>query len=885
MKPLFSKQLIRAVTIVALLLLQACGGGGDSDSSPPPVTPPPVTPPPAVTQFTLSGTVRPASGAAVDSDVNDIRSPNRSNDSVATAQAIPNPVTLGGYVNQPGAGPVGQTRVVGDVLDIYRVNLLAGQQLNLLIAGDGFRNDLDLGLADRNGQLIDAAASTNRVESLTVKDSGEYLVIVIVSRGASNYVLTIGQSVVPTDVGMRLSDPFMADEAIVLFKDSASGGLRAQIQALDADRSRASESSERNRLLDLAALRQTATYSASTLASHAASCFPAEFQPEDAHLRDKLNTLCLIKALHLDPDVALAAPNYLRAINFVPNDPLYRFQWHYPQLNLPQTWDLTTGVNAIVAVIDTGIVLSHPDLQGQLVEGYDFIRSVSNALDGDGIDRDPSDPGDRSNPDGSSSFHGTHVSGTVAAATNNSIGVAGVAFGAKIMPLRALGKFGGTDYDIEQAARFAARLPNHSGTQPPRRADVINLSVGGPGSSPASQAVYDQVRTAGVVIVAAAGNDASATPTFPASYSGVIGVSAVDINKNLAPYSNFGPTVSVAAPGGSTSRDVNGDGKPDGVLSTVASDSGGALVNDYVIWQGTSMATPHMAGVVALMKAVAPSLTPADVANLLSSGALTEDLGTPGKDDRFGFGLINAYKAVTAAANTGGNPVNPTPILAINPAALNFGVSLSSQTLSVLNGGGGNLTVTAPTQDSGGWLSVTPTEVNANGLGSYTVTVRREGLVDGVYSATIRFGSNVNAVQVQVIMQVANNLSAGAMGQQFVLLIDPDTGETVADVAAVRQADGSYTYALPNVAAGTYEIYSGTDSNNDQFICDIGESCGAYLTTDAPIPVTVSGDQTGLDFVVGFTVNLADFKSANSEQPDQQTGISRNAGKRIGIGQ
>ncbi len=874
MKQLFSRQLILAAAITALLL-QGCGGGSDSsdDGSPP-----------VVTQFTLSGTVRPASGAAVDSDVNDVRSTNRSNNTVASAQAIPNPVTLGGYVNQPGTGPIGQTRIAGDALDIYRVNLLAGQPLNLLIAGDGFVNDLDLGLADRNGQLIDAAASTNRVESLTVKDSGEYLVVVVVARGASNYVLTIGQSVAPTDAGMRLSDPFMADEAIVLLKNSANGGLRTQIQAIDADRSRASENSERNRLLDLAALRQTSTYAASTLARSATSCFPAEFQPDDPDLSDKLETLCLIKALNLDPDVAIAAPNYIRSVNFVPNDPLYRFQWHYPQLNLPQTWDLTTGANTIVAVIDTGVVLSHPDLQGQLVDGYDFIRSVSNALDGDGIDRDPSDPGDRSNPDGSSSFHGTHVSGTAAAATNNSVGVAGVAFGAKIMPLRALGKFGGTDYDIEQAARFAARLSNDSGTLPPRRADVINLSVGGPGSSSASQAVYDQVRAAGVVIVAAAGNDASTTPTFPASYSGVIGVSAVDINKNLAPYSNTGPTVSVAAPGGSTSRDVNGDGKPDGVLSTVATDSGGTLVNDYVIWQGTSMATPHMAGVVALMKAVAPNLTPTDIANLLASGALTEDLGTPGKDDRFGFGLINAYQAVTAAANTGGNPVTPTPILAINPAALNFGVSLSSQTLSVLNGGGGTLTVNAPTQDSGGWLSVTPTEVNANGLGSYTVTVRREGLVDGVYSATIRFGSNANAVQVPVIVQVANNLSAGAIGQQFVLLIDPDTGETVADVAAVRQADGSYTYTLPNITAGTYEIYSGTDSNNDQFICDTGESCGAYLTTDAPISVVVNGNQTGLDFVVGFTVNLADFKSANGEQPGQ-TGISRQSGKRIGIGQ
>ncbi|CDH44824.1 S8 family serine peptidase [Candidatus Contendibacter odensensis] len=875
MKRVTSKRSILMMAI-ATLLSQACGGGGGSDNSTPP-TPP--TPPPT-TQYTLSGTIRPASGTAIDSDVNDPVASYRSNDTVAEAQPIPNPVTLSGYVNQPGSGSSGRSRTTGDEVDVYKVSLLAGQPINLLIAGDGVNDDLDLALADINGKIIDASASQNRAESLTIKTGGDYLVVVAVDKGASNYVLTIGQALAPVSTGtrLRLSDPFVTGEAIVLFRDAATmpaGGLRAQ--ALNPTVREQGEP-ERNTLIELDKQAQVSTYS--PLADTAGSCFPEEFQPDDPVLRDKLKTLCLIKVLKRDSSVADATPNFIREVNFVPNDPLYQFQWHYPQINLPQTWDLTTGANTLVAVIDTGVVLSHPDLQGQLVDGYDFIKDPANAGDGDGIDRDPSDPGDRSNPDGSSSFHGTHVSGTVAAATNNSIGVAGVAFSAKVMPLRVCGQFGCSDYDIEQAMRFAARLPNDSGTVPPRRADVINLSIGGPGFSSASQAVYDQVRAAGVVIVAAAGNEASSEPSYPAGYPGVIGVSAVDINKNLAPYSNFGPWVSVAAPGGSTARDVNGDGKPDGVLSTVATDSGGKLVNDYVIWQGTSMATPHMAGVVALMKSVAPNLTPADVANLLASGALTEDLGTAGKDDRFGYGLINAYKAVTAAANTGGNPVNPTPILAVSPSALNFGISVSSQTLTVLNGGGSNLTVNAPTENSGGWLSVTPTQINASGIGNYAVAVRRDGLADGVYSATITFGSNANGVQVRVIMQIANNLSAGAVGQQYVLLVNPTTGDTIADVTAVRQANGSYTYTLSDVPAGSYEIFAGSDSNNNQFICDIGESCGAYITTDAPVMIEVNQNRSGLDFVSGFTVNLADFKSVKADTGE--TGKRRHSTRQVG---
>lgn len=617
----------------------------------------------------------PATEIAVDSD--DGSNPDAvyiPNDTAATAQVLPNPVTVTGYVNQPGSGSESRSRVAGDLVDVYRVGLQSGQRVNLTIAGDGVQNDLDLGLADLDGNLLDVSAGQVQVESLTIKTAGDYLVIVGASRGASRYELTIGPARGPAPASLRLSDPFAAGQVVVRFLDDRTEtktGVRAQARALGVFAGREGESRQRNTLLKLESLKPTQANQART--STEPPGFPGGFQPVDPMEQAKLATLYRVKALSLDSEVRSAGLNYIRKILFAPNDPYYQYQWHYRQINLPQAWDVTTGANTIVAVIDTGVVLSHPDLQGQLIAGYDFIQDPAMAGDGDGIDPNPDDPGDHYD-NGSSSFHGTHVAGTVAAATNNGVGVAGVAFGAKVMPLRALGVGGGYDYDIEQAVRFAAGLPNDSGTVPPRRADVINLSVGGPGFSPGSPAVYDQARAAGVVIVAAAGNDGTSELNYPAAFPGVIAVGAVDINKALAYYSNFGSWISVVAPGGNLAQDVNGDGKPDGVMSTAARDSSGTLVNDYLIYQGTSMATPHVAGVIALMKAVAPSLTPQAITNLLASGALTDDLGAPGKDDQFGYGLINASKAVSAAGGGSGSRSFRT----IDSSLLNWGDNIGT---------------------------------------------------------------------------------------------------------------------------------------------------------------------------------------------------------------
>ncbi|HRZ53410.1 MAG TPA: S8 family serine peptidase, partial [Candidatus Contendobacter sp.] len=224
------------------------------------------------------------------------------------------------------------------------------------------------------------------------------------------------------------------------------------------------------------------------------------------------------------------------------------------------------------------------------------------------------------------------------------------------------------------AVRFAAGLANDSGTVPARRADVINASLGGATPSPTEQSVYSQALAAGVIIVAAAGNDGTSEMNYPAALNGVIAVGAVDSSKARATYSNFGSWVTLVAPGGNIRQDVNGDGQVDGVLSTVAKDTGGTLAYDYGIWQGTSMATPHVAGVMALMKAVAPSLTPQTVMSLLTSGALTDDLGAAGKDDQFGYGLINASKAVAAV---GGNPGSGA-FKTIDSSLLGFGVNVGT---------------------------------------------------------------------------------------------------------------------------------------------------------------------------------------------------------------
>jgi serine protease len=355
-----------------------------------------------------------------------------------------------------------------------------------------------------------------------------------------------------------------------------------------------------------------------------------------------------------DPDVEYAEPDRIMLPLSVPNDPMYSQQWDFYEakagLNLPAAWDLSTGVGINVAVIDTGY-RPHADLSGQILPGYDFINSAVIAGDGNGRDSDASDNGDNTYAgqcgtgmpaqDEASSWHGTHVAGTIAAKTNNGIGVAGVAYGAKIVPARVLGKCGGYTSDIADAMVWASGGAVTGVPANPNKARVLNLSLGGSGACDATtQSAINSARSRGAVVVVAAGNsNINASNASPANCAGVITVAAVGRSGGKASYSNYGANVDIAAPGGDSGA---------GILSTMNAGTTTPAGDTYANYMGTSMATPHVAGVAALMLAKNPNLTPDEVEAKLKASARAFPAACSG----CGAGIVDAAAAVNAVTAT-----------------------------------------------------------------------------------------------------------------------------------------------------------------------------------------------------------------------------------------
>jgi serine protease len=277
------------------------------------------------------------------------------------------------------------------------------------------------------------------------------------------------------------------------------------------------------------------------------------------------------------------------------------------------------------------------------------------------------------------------------------------------------------------------------------------------------------------------------------------------------------------------------------------------------------------------MLSVQPDLGPGDIDDMLRNGELTRDV--PGSS-LLGFGSIDAALAVQAAADrVGSSPPDNAPFLRVFPGLLDLGPFGSSGTLDALNVGGSDppaLALAAPrasTDDGGSWLSLSAASTDANGLGSYLVRVDRSGLADGIYSGRIDFDSNYNDVSVPVFMEVGIAVSADAdAGHHYVLLVDPNTMETVSFTSA-RVAGGVYRYELEDVPPGDYVIIAGSDLDNDLSVCDEGEACGAYPSLDSAQTLSVSENVGGFDFVTGFDPNSG--PSAAAVDPDASAGFSR----------
>lgn len=324
-----------------------------------------------------------------------------------------------------------------------------------------------------------------------------------------------------------------------------------------------------------------------------------------------------------------------------PNDPYYKtYQWHHSSIDTPGAWAINTGSNnIIIAIVDTGIDLSHPDLSSKILPGYNFYANNNNPIDENG--------------------HGTAVSGTAAALTNNGIGVAGVSWNSKILPVRISDPTGSATYSaMAQGIIYAAD----------NGARVINISFGGASSSTTLQDAINYAWSKNAIIVAAAGNESASSVSYPAACDHVLGISAIQPGDTLASFSNFGSKVALSAPG----------------VKIYTTKNGGS----YTSMAGTSFSSPIVAGVAALILSKNQKLTNTDVVNILENN--TNDLGSAGFDTSFGYGKVNAYKALSAT------PLDSTTTTDKTPPTVSISNPVDGSSVT------GTITVTAAASDNAG---------------------------------------------------------------------------------------------------------------------------------------------------------------------------------------
>ncbi len=322
-------------------------------------------------------------------------------------------------------------------------------------------------------------------------------------------------------------------------------------------------------------------------------------------LKPGQNAQDLVQRLNDDPRVEYAEPDYVRKVSMDPNDSYYSLQWGLKKIQAPAAWDIETGASTpvTVAVIDTGVDFAHPDLSNQLVAGVDIVNNDTYPQDDNG--------------------HGTHVAGIIGAASNNGEGVAGVSWGVKIMPIKVLDYDGG-GYDswVADGIRQAVDMG----------ANIVSMSLGGSGYSETLKEATDYALSRNVPVIAASGNTGDSTTNYPAGNPGVIGVGATDNNDQIADFSTFNSTVDVSAPG-----------------VDIASTYWYYGQSVYAYSSGTSMATPMVSGLAALVKSKWPTYGVNEINSRLTD--FSDDLGSFGRDDYFGYGRINAHNALNASAS------------------------------------------------------------------------------------------------------------------------------------------------------------------------------------------------------------------------------------------
>jgi serine protease len=814
--------------------------------------------------YSISGVISIQGNMLVDSDTNDIRATWKSNNIQPQMLSAP-PIQLVGYLNVADQGAAGQQQQQGDLWDRFQISALGGERITLDIPNTSTIDDtnpnrpnLDLYLLDQDNQLIAASISKSGAdETLLIPDlPGIYNIEVRLYQDArypglfdpkTTYKLTVGDhsaNIFDTNTGWSTSDNFIIGDIIVREKQHCENGQSKQ----DNIRQKAEKFHYKTGNGQVSLYRfgsYIIDFVETEIGRQSSYNLASITQNKSSVVNLKVATLMLAKELNNYPCVEYAEPNYLRQSQLIPNDNLYQKHWQFAKISLPQAWDITTGSQHIkIAVIDSGIISAHPDFSDRLSDdGYDFIRNLNASGDGDGIDSNPEDIGDgvdspdcvTDNANRPSSFHGTNVAGILGASTNNGVGIAGIDWHAKIMPLRVLGCMGASDYSIAHAIRYAVGLENLSDIKLADPADIINLSLGSPAQSQTLADAIADATDAGTIIIAAAGNMASDIPWYPAAFPQVISVAATDANNQKAEFSNYGGYIDVAAPGVA-------------IWSTGGSYQQAVIVPEYNAYQGTSIATPHISGIAGLMKSVYSTMSPDEFEAILISGNITDDLGETGRDDYFGAGLINAQKALEYAkqVNEGQVSVPITPILRVDQSYINFGSNHSAVTVQAANIGSKHSVLTiSDISSSKDYISVTQSN-NPDASDQYQIRIDRRGLLPNTYEGSVRFSSNGGQKNISLAFSVTdpNKKRYGNAGNLTLHLTNIDTQE-ITKLYIASPIDGQYHFEFADIDAGHYLLMAGNDLDNNGVLCEAAESCATFGTQTQPIKIV--GKVEGID--------------------------------------
>ena len=760
----------------------------------------------------------------LDSDTQDPNNNWRSNDDFGEAQPIEFPARVTGWIS--GLGHFGPD-------DYFKIDLPAGEKEFTLYMPRGCPTDLDIFLYDAEEILLNhPMRGCEEHETITTDYEGTAYVRIsswIPHHLAPSigYMFSVDMAegaAAQMDGSATLGDyPLKFGEAIVkLAPESGDETHKATVERLVADGhfKTLAGSPDREFLVEMP---MDQLNGAEVTLNGRTERFRTE---EDA---ERFLTRYLIKKLESLDEVEVAFANGTVEFLAEPDDPRYGDQWHYPNIGLPEAWDISTGSeDVLMGFVDTGYI-DHPDLINRLEErsdgsiaGYDFVRNLLLSEDGDGIDPDAFD----------SNYiaHGTFVAGIMGAETDNDDFGAGVTWAGTMMPVRIW-----EVYDIIQGLRYVAGMENDSGTVPDRLPSVVNVSLGRPTiwecRLRSHDAVWDEIHSAGfengVLFVWASGNDGCSNLSSWQLHEYAINVGATDSDHERVDWSTYGEDLFMMAPG----KDVWS-------IHSTLTDSG---VPDHGFTEasGTSFAAPHVAGVMGLMLGANDNLTVYDVFHLLrgthpewDDGPVTNDMHEPGFDWLTGYGEIDAEKAVDAADTiTGGLPMIEEPRLRLPVKTWVFMSGETQKRVPWVNAGfGGDPLVVTGFSSTAPW--VTDMEQDSDAL---LLTIDRSlipnPLNGGQRRSIVTFHSNGGSESLTVFALVGDTSENGDIGTVYVSLVpvSEDTTSSVVQVTLDTSA-GEAEFVFDDIPYDDYVVIAATDKAGYGRSCtpEMGEMCGIY---------------------------------------------------------